>query len=213
MSDVKVLVGQREKILEQIRAIEELEGVENENNSKKLSELNLQKAKVSSQIDEVSNKLSSLKLELNNINEKVNDLSGSAIDKILEAIKNQRWYFFKNKPKVLMDKNTGLLWANLNYFPYCKEDGAYSCNFNECHELMNDLNLDKFRDWRVPTNYEFWDMIEDKTFPFQEGDSWCIKNYSIWFVNYNSNIRGKYLYAQGANNDIGNYNSYLLPCN
>lgn len=213
MSDVKVFMGQREKILEQIRAIEELEGVENENNSKKLSELNLQKAKVSSQIDEVSNKLSSLKLELNNINEKVNDLSGSAIDKILEAIKNQRWYFFKNKPKVLMDKNTGLLWANLNYFPYCKEDGAYSCNFNECHELMNDLNLDKFRDWRVPTNYEFWDMIEDKTFPFQEGDSWCIKNYSIWFVNYNSNIRGKYLYAQGANNDIGNYNSYLLPCN
>ena len=80
MDDVKVLLGQREKILEQIRAIEELEGVENENNSKKLSELNLQKAKVSSQIDEVSNKLSSLKLELNSINEKVNDLSGSAID-------------------------------------------------------------------------------------------------------------------------------------
>ena len=47
MSDVKVLVGEREKILEQIKGIEELEGVENENNSKKLSELNLQKAKVS----------------------------------------------------------------------------------------------------------------------------------------------------------------------
>ena len=27
---------------------------------------------------------------------------------------------------------------------------------------MNDLNLDKFRDWRVPTNYACWDMIEDK---------------------------------------------------
>lgn len=214
MSDVKVLVGQREKILEQIRAIEELEGVENENNSKKLSELNLQKAKVSSQIDEVSNKLSSLKLELNSINEKVNDLSGSAIDKILDAIKNQRWYFFKNKPKVLMDKNTGLLWANLNYFPYCKEDKSqYRGDFNECHELMYNLNIDRFEDWRVPTSYELWDMIEDKTFPFQEGGYWKIKNAYYWFVSYNSSIRGKDLEDQGANNDIGNYNSYLLPCN
>lgn len=212
MSDVKVLVGQREKILEQIRAIEELEGVENENNSKKLSELNLQKAKVSSQIDEVSNKLSSLKLELNNINEKVNDLSGSAIDKILDAIKNQRWYFFKNKTKVLMDRDTGLLWANLDYFPYCKKDGNIYDN-DECYDLINNLNIDQFKYWRVPTNYELWDMIEDKTFPFQEGDNWRIKKAYYWFVNYNSSIKGKDLDDQGATNDVCNRNACLLPCN
>lgn len=212
MSDVKVFMGQREKILEQIRAIEELEGVENENNSKKLSELNLQKAKVSSQIDEVSNKLSSLKLELNNINEKVNDLSGSAIDKILDAIKNQRWYFFKNKPKVLMDKNTGLLWANLNYFPYCKEDG---CKWSvlESSEFICNLKIDEFEDWYIPTSYELWDMIEDKTFPFQEGDYRRIKNKSYWLVEYDSCIKVKNLCYEGANKEIGYGSSYLLPCN
>lgn len=211
MSDVKVLVGQREKILEQIRVIEELEGVENENNSKKLSELNLQKAKVSSQIDEVSNKLSSLKLELNSINEKVNDLSGSAIDKILDAIKNQRWYFFKNKPKVLMDKNTGLLWANLDYFPYCKEGGDYyNWSFNECHELMNDLNIDDFKDWRVPKIYELWDMVEDKTFPFQGDSHWLIKNTPYWFVSDDCSIKSINLYYD---HEICKTHSFLLPCN
>ena len=193
MSDVKVLVGQREKILEQIRAIEELEGVENENNSKKLSELNLQKAKVNSQIDEVNNKLSSLKLELNSINEKVNDLSGSAIDKILDAIKNQRWYFFRNKPNVFMDKNTGLLWANLDYFPYCKEnaiEGEEYYTNRECNQLMKNLKFDEFDGWRIPTNYELWDLVEDGTFIFKEGDYWRIKDKYYWFVNYNSKIKG-----------------------
>lgn len=37
------------------------------------------------------------------------------INKILEAIKKQRWYFFKNDPKILMDRDTGYLWANLDY--------------------------------------------------------------------------------------------------
>lgn len=213
MSDLKVLLGQRDKLLDDIKAIEELEGVENENNSKKLSELNLKKAKVNSQIDEVSSKLNSLKMELNSINEKVNDLSGSAVDKILEAIKEQRWYFFKNKPKVLMDKNTGLLWANLNYFPYCKENGTYYArDFSECDELMNNLNIDGFNNWRVPTNYELWDMIEDKTFPFQEGSNWLIKQVYYWFVNYNSIIRGKDLDYSGASSYIDGYDSCLLPC-
>ena len=113
-----------------------------------------------------------------------------------------------------MDKNTGLLWANLDYFPYCKNDkSAYNSNFNECHELMNNLNLDGFEDWRVPTNYELWDMIEDKTFPFKYGDNWYIKNYGIWFIFYNSQIKGKSLWGKGENYGIDTYNSYLLPCN
>lgn len=216
MSDVKVLVGEREKILEQIKGIEELEGVENENNSKKLSELNLQKAKVSSQIDEVSNKLSSLKLELNSINEKMNDLSGSAIDKILDAIKNQRWYFFKNKTNVFMDKNTGLLWANLDYFPYCKQntiEGEEYYSNRECNQLMKNLKIDEFEGWRIPKSYELWELVEDRTFIFREGEGWRIKDKYYWFVSYNSKIKGKDLDDQGANSDIGDYDSCLLPCN
>ncbi|WP_455542936.1 hypothetical protein [Intestinibacter sp.] len=213
MSNIDVLEKQREQILNSIRVIETLEGVENEENSKLISELNLQKAKVGSQINEASSRLNALKSELDGINQKISDLSGSAIDKILDAIKEQRWYFFKNKPKVLMDRNTGLLWANLDYFPYCKEgENTYSSNFSECESIMNNLNIDDFNNWRLPTPYELWDIIEDETFPFQEEGSWYIKGQYAWFVNYNSCIQGKSLNYSGAINSISNYNSCLLPC-
>ncbi|MDU2162161.1 hypothetical protein [Intestinibacter bartlettii] len=212
MSSIEMFEKQREKVLEEIKKIEKLEGVENESNSLEMSELNLEKAKVNSQINELSKKLTKLRLELDGINQKINDLSGSAIDKILDAIKGQRWYFFKNKPKVLMDKNTALLWANLDYFPYYKENG--NCyNSSECSELINNLNIDGFEDWKVPTNYELWDMIEDKTFPFQGGDCWEIKNYYPWFVYYNNQINAKDLDYEGSNSGIVNYDACLLPCN
>ena len=214
MGSIEVLEMQRTKILDDIRKIEILEGVENESNSLEMSELNLEKAKVNSQINELSNKLCGLRLQLDGINQKINNLSGSAIDKILEAINEQRWYFFKNKPKVLMDKYTGLLWANLNYFPYCKEGGySYSYDFSECRSILEDLNLNEFKSWRVPTNYELWDMIEDRTFPFQEGNNWRIKKYNCYFVDYNNQIKGKYLEISGANSSIDTYNSCLIPCN
>lgn len=114
-----MLEKQWEKRLDDIKKIERLEGIENESNFLEMSELNLEKVKVNSQIKEFSDKLAGLRLQLDGINQKINDLSGSAIDKILDAIKEQRWYFFKNKPKVLIDKHTGLLWANLDYFPWC----------------------------------------------------------------------------------------------
>ena len=214
MSSIDVLEKQREKVLEDIKKIERLEGIENESNSLEMSQLNLEKAKVNSQIYELSNKLSGLRLQLDGINQKINDLSGSAIDKILEAISEQRWYFFKNKTKVLMDKNTGLLWVNLDYFPYCKEDGSsYSSDFSECISILEDLNLNGFKNWRVPSNYELWDMIEDKTFPFKEGDYWKIKDCWYWFVYYQDKINGKDLEDRGPNSDISNRQACLLPCN
>lgn len=44
---------------------------------------------------------------------------------ILAAIKQQRFYFFKNKPKVFMDKDRALLWVNLDYYPYDRRNGGY----------------------------------------------------------------------------------------
>ena len=214
MSSIEVLEKQREKVLEDIKKIERLEGIENESNSLEMSTLNLEKVKVNSQIKEFSDKLAGLRLQLDGINKKINDLSGSAIDKILDAIKEQRWYFFKNKPKVLMDKHTGLLWANLDYFPYCREDGrSYSYDFRECVTILENLNLNEFENWRVPTTYELWDMIENKTFPFKSGQDWRIKEKDYWFVYYNNEIKGKDLDDHGPNSDIGNRDAFLLPCN
>lgn len=214
MSSIEVLEKQREKVLEDIKKIERLEGIENESNSLEMSTLNLEKVKVNSQIKELSDKLAGLRFQLDGINQEINYLSGSAIDKILDAIKEQRWYFFKNKPKVLMDKYSGLLWPNLDYFPYCKENGDYYLwDFSECRSILENLNLNEYTHWRIPTNYELWDMIEDKTFPFKEGDYWRIKNYIFWFVYYNNEIQAKHLEISGAKREIYKQDSCLLPCN
>ena len=69
MSSIEFLEKQREKIFESIRKIERLEGLENENNSLEMSELNLEKAKVNSQINELNQKLSGLKFQLDQINQ------------------------------------------------------------------------------------------------------------------------------------------------
>ena len=76
----------------------------------------------------VEQKLSGIQSHLNEVNDEINQLSSDSRDTILEAIKKQRWYFIKNKPKVLLDRNTGYLWANLNYFPYAKQPGNNNYN-------------------------------------------------------------------------------------
>lgn len=64
--------------------------------------------------------LASLTAQRDGLLKKIREIEapGNGVEKILEAIKNQRWYFFKNKQKVFMDRNTGILWANLDYYPY-----------------------------------------------------------------------------------------------
>ena len=94
-------------------------------------------------------------------------------NKILDAIGKQRWYFFKNYPMVLMDKLTGFLWANLDYYPYQQD--------------YNVANLQKFESesgfsgWDVPSMEEFKFMIYDKTFPFKQ------RGNSIYFLDKHCN--------------------------
>lgn len=56
--------------------------------------------------------LASLTAQRDGLLKKLREIEGSGndVETILEAIKNQRWYFFKNKQKVFMDRNTGILW-------------------------------------------------------------------------------------------------------
>ena len=65
--------------------------------------------------------LASLTAQRDGLLKKIREIEASyeknGAERILEAIKNQRWYFFKNKQKVFMDRNTGILWANLDYYP------------------------------------------------------------------------------------------------
>ena len=134
-------------------------------------------------------------------------------NKILDAIKNQRWFFFKNKTKVLMDKKTGYLWANLDYFPYCKKGGEnYYLDENELNNVIKGYDFSGMKNFRIPNPYELWDMINDKTFPFQTGDRWNILYKYYWLVNYEGNIRSKDLDCEGPTNYLSYERSYLLPC-
>ncbi|MBQ3451019.1 MAG: hypothetical protein IJG32_01995, partial [Selenomonadaceae bacterium] len=133
------LLQQREELLEKIRRIAETcEGIENEANARRVTELNGRQAELLAQKDELKAKLSALDGELGSIGKNIQDLSGSGLEKILQAIKNQRWFFFANKPKVLMDRDTALLWANLDYFPYGKNNnGTYYYNSNDYCEIKD----------------------------------------------------------------------------
>ncbi len=47
--------------------------------------------------------------------QEIESLSADGVDRILDAVKAQRWYFFRNNKYILMDRDTGILWANLDY--------------------------------------------------------------------------------------------------
>ena len=91
---------------------------------------------------------------------------GNGVEKILEAIKNQRWYFFKNKQKVFMDRNTGILWANLDYYPYNVEYSAGA--IEEAIMKFAENNDTGFKKWGLPEFDEFCCIMNDKEFPFMK---------------------------------------------
>ena len=150
---------------------------------------------------------------------KIKNLSDSGVEKILQAIKNQRWYFFANKPKVLMDRDTALLWANLDYFPYRKNDRNYSKSnaFAEVKNLLTQQNSERwggFSDWKIPTPHELWKMIEDKSSPFLNGKSLYIKGHGDWCINNNGSLMGKNLnYSEGATTGLtSDLNVCVITC-
>lgn len=185
MSELAVLNTQRDELLAKIREIEEnCEGIENGNNAKQVEKLNLEQAKLTAQKNDIQAKLSDIQGKLSFINAEIAKLSGTGIDRILEAIKKQRWYFFKNKTKILMDRNTGLLWADLNYFPWCK-DGRPDQRYElaTAKNIVSSFEGGGISNWIIPRYDDFKEMIYDRTFPFQEGNNYYIKGCRRWYCD------------------------------
>ena len=213
MSELQTLLSQKESLAEQLHRIAETcEGLENESNAARVAALNEEQLKLTALKNELQDKVSGLEKQLLEVSRKINELSGSGVDRILNAIKNQRWFFFKNKPKVLMDRDTALLWANLDYFPYGKDNNTKEYPSNEAQELINQTNsnrIDGYKDWKIPTNFELAKMIEDKTFPFHKGDNWFINDKRYYMIlNEKTNWYDLYEYKIGTTFDTAN----LLPC-
>lgn len=209
MSEYTDLTAKRDELLTKLREIEEnCEGIENEHNAQKVQELNIEQAQLKAQKQELSAKLSTIENRLNATNIEINKLSGTGIDRILEAIKNQRWYFFKNKPKVLMDKLTGILWANLDYFPWNNNGRTY--RNDDRFNIVKKWKVDGIENWQIPKANEFKFMIKEKSFPFIQGGNYRIKGCLQWVVNDS----GSYPDINLNNLDIESYNDgYILPCN
>lgn len=212
MSNINELIKQKNEILQKIKEIEQnCEGIDNENNSKKISELNIQKSDLLAKKNALSTQLSIMEQQINAINTEINNLSGTGIDRILDAIKEQRWYFFKNKPKVLMDKYTGILWANLDYFDYLNENGgAYT--LEEIISIVEDLEIDEYCNWEIPKTYDLWKLVEDKDYIFLQGENWRIEDFYYWAVEYNEKIYSKDLDYEGANASLEDNDSAIIPC-
>jgi len=215
MSELQALLSQKESLAEQLRRIAETcEGLENETNAAKVATLNEEQFKLTAQKNELQDKVASLEKQLLEVSRKINELSGSGVERILNAIKNQRWFFFKNKPKILMDRDTALLWANLDYFPHGKNNNSSDYSSGEVQNLINSTNsngIDGYKGWRIPTNFELWKMIGDRTFPFKSGDNYRIRGIYAWFMYYNGSLQYKDLDGSGTNSS-GTRNSHVIPC-
>lgn len=136
----------------------------------------------------------------------------AGIEKILQAIERQRWFLFKNNDRVLMDSKTALLWANLDFFHYCKSDGSFY-SYSEVEMLLKEINKQSwggFDYWKIPTSSKLWQMIEDRTFPFHKGTNWKIKECSDWCVELKdkSCCKGKLATKNLTKSNVEEENTY-----
>ena len=191
MSELQALTARRDELLAKIRDIEaSCEGIENENNAQRVQELNLEHAQLSAQKQELSAKLSAMETKLSSINAEIAKLSGTGIDRILEAIKNQRWYFFKNKTKLMFDKQTSLLFPNLAYYNIGAGGIWSTCTgpYNSDSDLkfLNDLEINGIKNWELPTSIDIKQILNDRYFPFYYNfqNDRCIRtNYSYYIFS------------------------------
>lgn len=186
MSELTALLAEKQKLTDRLKELETVgEGLENEENRQRVRQLDAAQSELMAQKRTVEQKLSGIQSNLNEINGEINQLSSDSRDTILEAIKKQRWYFIKNKPKVLLDRNTGYLWANLNYFSYAKP-GKSHYNHQEAEQAIRDFDGDGYTHWELPLLDDFKEMIADSTFPFHQGGSHRILGQYPWHCLTNS---------------------------
>ncbi|HHD2734593.1 TPA: hypothetical protein ACOTGU_001070 [Clostridium perfringens] len=208
--NINDLLLEKNKIIENITEIEEqCEGSDNEKNANKIIKLNMKKAGLLSEKNNISLELAKIDKQLEDINKEINAISISGIDKILEAIKKQRWYFFKNKPKIIMDKKTGILWPNLDYYNCGQEDKEPFSFWNNTNvdKIIGKLNIDGYKGWEIPSRNEFINMIDDKSFPFSIKITEVDKSVIGWRVKDNNVIDP----IDGYNFIYSNF--FIIPCN
>ncbi|WP_270568125.1 hypothetical protein, partial [Clostridium beijerinckii] len=106
--------------------------------------------------------------------------------KILDGIRQQRWYFIKNKPNILFDRETGYLWPNLNSFNYVHAKGKFYTK-EQCKSMITQLKLDGFSGWELPLSKDVRLIAFDKKFPFFNGGHYEFLGHSSVYIQDNGN--------------------------
>ena len=171
-----------------------------------------------SQVDasEIMGKLETLEKRKANLSEKLRAIQNSKkkdTDRILRAIAAQRWYWFENKSYVLMDRDTGLIWTDLNYFPY-KDVGSSTLYMS--YDKIKDwlLQHQKWGDfnWQLPHPSELLQLVRDGTFPFCGGQLKKIKGQERWLVKKNNRMYVKNLFERDEICESGMIGCYAILC-
>lgn len=207
MSD---LCLEKEKIMLKIKEInKEHIDIESESNSNLILELRIKELSLLNEKDRLNQRLVSIEEELGKINKDVEELSTETVDIILKAMEEQRWYFFRNKPTILMDRDTGILWANLDFF---NNSINVEHKIDQCYKIIESLKLDDIDQWRIPEIEEVKKLVEDKNFPFLEGENYNIKNirYYHCISRWNGGINLTDLKHTSFSSEKGEYG--ILPC-
>lgn len=175
--DISYYLSRKKELLETIQSIEQTcEGTDNPVNCQNIIGLDAEKARLSSRNKEIESESKKINSRIKEINDQIVELSKNSTDVILEGIKNQRWFFFKNKPSVFFDKFTGLLWANLHYYNYDDSNGKSIDNVKLQIEF---LELDSIMNWRLPYRQELEKALSSKSFPIK-GSSFISSSYRLF---------------------------------
>lgn len=225
MNELDVLTQKKDALLERIRQIEaSCEGIDNEVNAAKVTELNGRQAELLAQKSDLKGKLADIDGELDAIGHNIRELSASGVSRILEAIKNQRFYFFKNKEKIFFDRMTGLVWPNLNYYNIGDGDALGQCRGNfiwntDPNTRLRTLELSSIADWEVPSVRDLQQLLCSSSFPFrcENSSDWIYikKNDNDTECAFRVSDRGSNTAANVHKNmrdvSTGHWNYILLP--
>lgn len=100
--------------------------------------------------------INGLKVQLIEVNQKLLAY-GDVEDTLYEAIEEQNWFTFKNKPFVVFDRRTGFLFPNFNHVKHV----AYR-EWNEVKKSYGPNDIEKGR-WEILSEIFYYDEKTDRT--------------------------------------------------
>lgn len=183
------------------------EGIENLENAKKISNLNNEKSKIIAKRNKIEQELSSIENRLNLLNSEINSLSSNGIDRILDAIGNQRYYLLKNNPKIIVDIKTGAIITNLDYFTYKRDDGDYYSVSGAKHIIKN-LNIEGYKNWNFIERSYLYSLMNDTKFPSRDK----FNDVGYWTTFENSNPTEIKCISKGSNSIWDGAGQGIIAC-